>query len=130
MPNKQPKVENLIPLSKRSDADVKRITSMGGVASGEARRKRADRKARIRELMSIMVKDKSILDDLDKYIDTDNGIDLETAMDMRQIIKAIKKADTYAYQTLKDEAYGKMKQEVEQTIIEPPVPLSPRKQKN
>lgn len=32
--------ENLIPTTKRSPEDVKRITTMGGKASGESRRKR------------------------------------------------------------------------------------------
>ena len=40
----RPGEENLIPLNKRTKEEQRRITTMGGVASGKARRKKADMK--------------------------------------------------------------------------------------
>ena len=44
--------ENLIPTTKRSPEDVKRITTMGGKASGESRRKRKLLRECLEELLA------------------------------------------------------------------------------
>lgn len=47
--------EDLIPLNKRTKAEQKKITSKGGKASGEARRKKADFKAKCQIWMDAVV---------------------------------------------------------------------------
>lgn len=47
--------ENLIPTNKRSKSEVREIGRKGGIASGRARRERADLKKKIDEVLSMEV---------------------------------------------------------------------------
>lgn len=87
----------------------------GGINSGKARRARKDRQERIKELFSLAITDPKLRQSLERMgIDASN-MDIETAMDARQAIKAMRDGDTNAYKTMKNEAYGPMveKQELE-----------------
>ena len=94
------KTDNLIPLNKRSKEEAKAIQKMGGVARGQQRTEEKHGRALLRILLGMDEKDQRILNEIRQA-----GIDIEhvsreVAMHSRQIDKAIKKADTYAYQTV------------------------------
>lgn len=100
--------EDLIPFNKRTKAEQKAITRMGGIASGKARREKRDRKLRAQAALDALVNDPETLEKLAKAGISIDGIDFETAMDARQALKAAREGDTQAYKALKEEAYGKV----------------------
>lgn len=86
----------------------------GGIASGVARRAKRDRHERIKALFALSITDPKLRDNLKKLGIDASDMDIETAMDARQALKAMREGDTNAYKTMKNEAYGPMaeKQEV------------------
>lgn len=87
----------------------------GGINSGKARRARKDRQERIKELFSLAITDPKLRQSLERMGIDASSMDIETAMDARQAIKAMRDGDTNAYKTMKNEAYGPMveRQELE-----------------
>lgn len=87
----------------------------GGINSGKARKARKDRQERIKALFALAITDPKLRDNLKKLGIDATDMDIETAMDARQALKAMREGDTNAYKTMKNEAYGPMaeKQEVE-----------------
>ena len=107
--------ENLIPLDKRTKTEQTEITRKGGIASGEARRKKRDRHKRIQELFALAVKDPKLKANLEKMGIDVTDADLETAADARVMVELLRKGDYKAWQAMKSEAYGPLatKSEVE-----------------
>lgn len=87
----------------------------GGIASGAARRAKRDRHERIKALFALAITDPKLKQSLERMGIDASDMDIETAMDARQAIKAMRDGDTNAYKTMKTEAYGPMveKQELE-----------------
>lgn len=100
--------EDLIPFNKRTEAEQKRITRMGGIASGKARREKRDRHKRIQELFALAVKDPKLKANLEKMGIDVTDADLETAADARVMVELLRKGDYKAWQAMKQEAYGPM----------------------
>ena len=91
------------------------ITSMGGIASGKARREKRDRHKRIQELFALAVKDPKLKQNLANMGIDVTDADLETAADARVMVELLKRGDYKAWQAMKTEAYGPLatKNEVE-----------------
>ena len=86
----------------------------GGINSAKAKKARKDRQERIKALFALAITDPKLRDNLKKLGIDATDMDIETAMDARQALKAMREGDTNAYKTMKNEAYGPMaeKQEV------------------
>ena len=92
-----PNQENLIHLDERPPEERKRIAAAGGRASGRAKlRKKAGREL-VRAILSMKEQDGQIQEEIRKAGIADADITKEVAMHVRQIQKAIRKADTRAY---------------------------------
>lgn len=91
------------------------ITSMGGKASGKARREKRDRHKRIQDLFALAVKDPKLKQNLANMGIDVTDADLETAADARVMVELLKRGDYKAWQAMKQEAYGPLavKNEVE-----------------
>ena len=113
-----PNPENLIPQNNRTKTEQTKIATMGGIASGKARREKRDRHQRIKDLFAMAVKDPKIVENL-KKMGIDTEVDLETAADARVMVELLRKGDYKAWQAMKEEAYGKLEQKVENTVIAP-----------
>lgn len=103
MPCKPTNPQNLIPQSKKSPEERSKIAKMGGIASGEAKR----RKKTFREAMEAILETEV----LDK---NGNKIDLLTAISAKQIEKA-NKGDTKAFEVIRDTIGQKPVERVEIT---------------
>lgn len=104
--------ENLIPFNERTEEEQRKIASMGGKASGEARKQKKLFKEQINLLLSLPLKDPKAKKQLEALgIDTDN-IDNQMAMVISMWQKAIK-GDVQAFNTLRDTAGEKPKEEIE-----------------
>ena len=103
MPCKPTNPQNLIPQSKKSPEERSKIAKMGGIASGEAKR----RKKTFREAMEAILETEVI----DK---NGNKIDLLTSISTKQIEKA-NKGDTKAFEVIRDTIGQKPVERVEIT---------------
>ena len=88
--------KNLIPLSERTKSEQRKITSKGGKASGEARRKKADFKKTLNTILTTKIEDsewRPILESL--------GLDctIESALNMAIIQKGLA-GDIKAYEAI------------------------------
>lgn len=79
--------DNLIPLNRRTKIEQKKIASMGGKASGAARRKRADLRRAINQILMM-----DIPDDVLKKQMTDLGLDpdMQTLLSSTMMKAALK----------------------------------------
>ena len=103
-----PGSENLIPISKRTKDELRKITQKGGIASGKARREKRDRMQQARMILELTVKDPKMIEKLDELGINADEYTIETAMDASMARKAIDIGDVQAYKALKEEAWGKI----------------------
>lgn len=90
--------DTLIPLNTRPEDERRTIQSKGGKASVRARLKKKAGKELVRAILAMRVTDPQILDEIRKEgVVADGDMTKEVAMHVRQIQKAIRKADTKAY---------------------------------
>jgi N-acetylglucosamine kinase-like BadF-type ATPase len=90
--------DTLIPLNTRPEDERRTIQSKGGKASVRARLKKKAGKELVRAILAMKVTDPQILDEIRKEgVVADSDMTKEVAMHVRQIQKAIRKADTKAY---------------------------------
>ena len=92
--------ENLIPFDKRTESEQREIRRKGGIASGKARLKKKAGKELVRAILAMKEKDGQIQDEIRKEGIVDADMTKEVAMHVRQIQKAIRKADTKAYSAI------------------------------
>ena len=92
--------ENLIPQSQRSPSEVREMGRAGGIASGRARRIKARGKQLVLDLLAMRQPDPKVIADLERFGINTKDLTNEVAMHLRQIDKAIRKADTYSYQAV------------------------------
>lgn len=112
MANKQ----NLIPGGHKLTLEEQ---SMGGVASGIARREKKRGRELMRMLLQCDLTDKAVIDALKKAGHITDDMDNETAMNLRQIEKALKTGDTKAYKVVME-----MAGYLEKTVnVKTPAPL-------
>lgn len=93
--------QNLIPQNKRTKKEQRRIATLGGIKSGEARK----RKKTLKEIADLILSkniNPKVKKILSKFFPDEDLKDItnDMAMVMRQAEKAILKADTKAYETL------------------------------
>jgi hypothetical protein len=101
--------DNLIPFSERSKEEARELGRKGGIASGEARKKKKLFKEHIELLLSLPLKDKKAIKQLESLgIDIDN-IDNQMAMVISMWQKALK-GDVNAFNTLRDTVGEKPKE--------------------
>ena len=92
--------ENLIPQSQRSPSEVREMGRAGGISSGRARRIKARGKQLVLDLLAMRQPDPKVIADLERFGINTKDLTNEVAMHLRQIDKAIRKADTYSYQAV------------------------------
>ena len=78
---------NLVPMNRRTELEQKRITTAGGKASGEARRRKANFKKTINQLLTVNINDPTWAPILQSM-----GIDptLESAVIMAMVMESLK----------------------------------------
>ena len=103
-----PGSENLIPTNKRTKAEARKISQKGGIASGQVRREKRDRKRQAQMILDLAVKDPKIIEKLDELGIGSDNFTIETAMDATMAKKVIDVGDVQAYKALKEEAWGKI----------------------
>lgn len=105
--------ENLIPLDKRTKTEQRRITQMGGKASGEARRKKKQRGDILREIVNTEVTNEKMLANLKALGIFKEHPTLEDYINATATRDLTKKASMQDVQRLNDEVYGPNKQQFE-----------------
>lgn len=103
--------QNLIPFTERSESEVRKLNSKGGINSGEARRRKRDLRLAMEALL-----EKDITDSSGKTV---SGAE---AIALKQFQKALK-GDTRAFEMIRDTAGQKpidkvQIQEIDQNIID------------
>lgn len=86
--------ENLIPGYHKITVEE---ASKGGRASGRARRIKSTGRKLVRDLLALRQPDPKIVADLERYGVNVKDLTNEVAMTLRQVDKAIRRADTVAY---------------------------------
>lgn len=117
--------QNLVPQAHKLTVEDQ---SKGGKKSVQVRKAKKTREERIEYIFNLAVKNPKILKNLEAMGIDATEMDNETAMDCRMVLEALK-GNVSAWNSLKNERYGMKTQKIEQTNLEPPKPLSPRKQK-
>lgn len=91
----------LISLNERTKEEQRKIATMGGKASGEARRKKALMKDQISTLLSLPLKNQKLKDGLKKLGLKADKIDNQMALVFALYQKALK-GDTKAFELIRD----------------------------
>lgn len=119
--------QNLVPQNKRTKTEQRVIARMGGIASGKSRRERKTL-AQIGDMIGGLdiksPKNRAILKQAG--IEDEDMIN-DVGMMFRLNLKA-QAGDPRAIELL-SKLRGQFKEQIETTVLEPPKPLSPRKQK-
>ena len=97
-------IQNLIPNSQRSPEELREMTRKGGIASGEARRRKKSLREKAKLLMSLSVQDQEELYKAKELGLADEDIDLEmiNLIHMHNIIKKENFNSVGAFNSLKD----------------------------
>lgn len=94
--------KDLVPITERTKEEQKKITTLGGIKSGEARR----RKKTMREAMELMLSAKIPVEDVPEQLKaigiTDEDMNVQTAIVYGQVVKAIKEKDTRSAEFCRD----------------------------
>lgn len=107
--------ENLIPQSERTKEEQRKIATMGGIASGKARKEKKAMKDTLKTLLSMSLKEQRSTDiEKIKSIAALKGknITVQEAIMLAQIQKAMK-GDTRAAEFIRDSSGNKLKESVE-----------------
>ena len=93
--------DDLIPMNKRTEDEQKKIARQGGVASGKARLRKKHGRELMRAILELKEIDPRIVDELANAWGIDaKDVTKEVAMNVRQVDKAIKRADTNAFKAV------------------------------
>ncbi len=101
--------EDLIPQSERTKDEQKRIATMGGIASGESRRKKKEFKERLSIALEYLTKVKSS----EANSEEEKQIIKEIGYDTFIVLKEIEKRNLLAVDRFWDRLYGRPLQQVE-----------------
>lgn len=96
--------QNLIPFTERSESEVRKLNSKGGVNSGEARRRKRDIRLALEALLEKDISDKH-----------GNTMSTAEAIALKQIEKALK-GDTRAFEVVRDSAGQKPNDRIDLTV--------------
>ena len=105
--------QNLIPNKNRTPEELREITRKGGIASGEARRKKKQRGDILREIIITQVTNEKMLANLKALGIFKEHPTLEDYINATATRDLTKKASMQDVQRLNDEVYGPNKQQVE-----------------
>lgn len=88
---------NLIPLNKRTKSEQRAIAKKGGIASGKARRKKANLKSAIEQLLTLEVPDEDIRQELETM-----GLEptMEQALAYSLVIRVVRDGDPRAFEVI------------------------------
>lgn len=92
--------ENLIPNSARTPSETREMGRAGGIASGRSRRIKSRGRQLVLDLLAGRETDPKVVASLEAEGINAKDLTREVAMHLRQIDKAIKKADSYAYNSV------------------------------
>lgn len=92
--------QNLIPNSERTPSQLREQTRKGGIASGKARLAKKHGRELVRAILAMPQQDPEVNKELARAGFTDPELCNEVALHVRQLQKAIRKADTKAYNAL------------------------------
>ena len=102
--------ENLIPLSERTKSEQREIARQGGINSGKARRQKRTMKDTMSILLDMAIKQGDI-PDIDKIQSVAElnklNMDVNTAICIKQALKAVKDGDTRAAEFCRDTSGNK-----------------------
>lgn len=102
--------ENLIPLSERTKSEQREIARQGGISSGKARRQKRSMKDTMSILLDMAIKQGDI-PDIDKIQSVAElnklNMDVNTAICIKQALKAVKDGDTRAAEFCRDTSGNK-----------------------
>lgn len=104
--------QNLIPFNKQTESEQRENARKGGIASGEARRKRKAMKENLELLLSLEVKDKKAKGFMKSLGIKDEDMDNQMAINVSLLGKALK-GDIQAYKEIRDTIGEKPKEQVE-----------------
>lgn len=96
--------QNLIPNSERTPSELREQTQRGGIASGEARRRKRDIRLALEALLEKDISDKH-----------GNTMSTAEAIALKQIEKALK-GDTKAFEVVRDSAGQKPNDRIDLTV--------------
>lgn len=96
--------QNLIPFTERSENEVRKMNSKGGINSGEARRRKRDIRLALEALLEKDISDKH-----------GNTMTTTEAIALKQIEKALK-GDTKAFEVVRDTVGQKPSEKVDLSI--------------
>ena len=96
--------QNLIPFTERSESEVRKLNSKGGVNSGEARRRKRDIRLALEALLEKDISDKN-----------GNVMTTTEAIALKQIEKALK-GDTRAFEVVRDTVGQKPTDKIDLTV--------------
>lgn len=105
--------EDLVSIGDRTIAEQQEITRKGGIASGEARRKKKQRGDILREIINTEVTNEKMLANLKALGIFKEHPTLEDYINATATRDLTKKASMQDVQRLNDEVYGPNKQQVE-----------------
>ena len=105
--------QNLVSLKNRTTTEQRAIAQMGGIASGEARRKKKQRGDILREIINTEVTNEKMLANLKALGIFKEHPTLEDYINATATRDLTKKASMQDVQRLNDEVYGPNKQQVE-----------------
>ena len=106
--------QNLIPNSQRTPSELREQTRKGGIASGKARLRKKHGEELVRALLAMKEPDPKVIATLEAAGIDPKDITREVAMHYRQIEKATKTGDTFAYNAV-NKASGYLVEKVEHT---------------
>ena len=92
--------QNLIPLNKRPKSEQREIQRQGGIANGKARLAKKHGRELVRAILAMPQQDPEVNKELARLGFTDPELCNEVALHVRQLQKAIRKADTTSYNAL------------------------------
>lgn len=92
---------NLIPQNERTKDEQRKIARQGGIASGKARLRKKHGRELMQAILSLKEVDPRIVDELAAAWGIEpKDVTKEVAMNVRQVDKAIKRADTQAFKAV------------------------------
>ena len=104
--------ENLIPMSERTKDEVRAIARKGGINSGKTRRKKKLMAEQIELLLSLPIKDKNAIKQMEALgIDTEN-VDNQMALLISIFKKGLKTGDKSVAEFFRDTTDGKPTEKV------------------
>ena len=91
--------ENLIPNSERSPKELREQCRRGGIASGKARKEKADRKKRMAELLDLNMQGAGV-DKIKKFFGLKDELTAYETICLSCLMKAMQKGDANALEKL------------------------------